>query len=183
MKTDPQVKTDPDYKVEPSLNGTTLRLGNGKTSVGDDLLPPAKVPPAKRRTRAAPLAPPPPPSPVDSNGDMECVQGWICKTALSLDQPNQLCQRTFTDKLLIMEHIKEKHSDKGRICKVLIRKKPDDKPPDGDLLSNAKPAKPPATGFGKFQIKMNISMDAGCRYCPTYQPTIRQPIEVNTSPS
>jgi len=53
---------------------------------------------------------------------VECVQGWMCKTPVSSDDPTKLCGCTFTDKNQILDHVKVKHGDKGRIAKVLIRK-------------------------------------------------------------
>ena len=46
----------------------------------------------------------------------------MCKTPVSSDDPTKLCGCTFTDKNQILDHVKVKHGDKGRIAKVLIRK-------------------------------------------------------------
>ena len=95
---------------------------------------------------------------------IECVQGWICKTPLV---NGEACMRTFTDKPLIMEHIKEKHADKGRICKVLIRKKPDEKstPAIGNGTGNGERSQKPNKTHAPF-AHTPMSLGITCKFCP-----------------
>ena len=92
----------------------------------------------------------------------------------------QLCQRTFTDKILIMEHIKEKHNEKGRICKVLIRKtsinsKNDEK---SEKPKNQKNGISKSSKSKSSQVKITLTMDVRCRFCPNFKPTTKLPMEV-----
>ena len=75
--------------------------------------------------------------------------------------------RTFTDKPLIMEHIKEKHADKGRICKVLIRKKPDEKstPAIGNGTGNGERSQKPNKTHAPF-AHTPMSLGITCKFCP-----------------
>lgn len=91
--------------------------------------------------------------------EMEVVQGWICKSPV--DDTGKACMKTFTEREVIMEHIRDKHNDKGRICKVLIRK-PKKSLDTQDGLPEAKsPVMQNSMDFKVFTFT--------CKLCPTFK--------------
>ena len=83
----------------------------------------------------------------------------MCKTPISAEDPSKFCGCTFREKAQILDHVKLKHGEKGRIAKVLIRKQNAHPPENGKKEINHKLPKSTSPTDFRSIVDQTISWD------------------------